>query len=183
MKGTTKFIILLLFIISVVGGKFFAFDYPISNGKRVGNLTKLSLKGKILKTWEGTVDEGSGDKLTTEFSVRSDALANELYSFEGREVVLYYEEYYLGWPRDTNYNVTSWKPQEDSTQKEILKKVSEQQPVTSSSPALGLLSRTLFCTFLGSLIKNPRLYKEVKDYIKEQNLYLYNQYEVCNQKD
>ncbi len=179
MKGSTKFFILIFFIAAIVGGKYFVFDYPISTGKRVGNLTKLSLKGKVLKTWEGTIDEGSGDQLTTQFSVRSDALAKELYGYEGRKVVLYYEEYYLGWPRDTNYNVVSWKPQEDATEKKILEKVAERPLETS--PALTLLSKTLFCTFLGTLIKNPELYTQVKNYIKEQNLYLFKQYDVCNE--
>ncbi len=179
MKGSTKFLLLIFLIAGIVGGKFFAFDYPISNGKRVGNLTKLSLKGKILKTWEGTIDEGSGDKLTTQFSVRSNALAEELYGYEGRKVVLYYEQYYFGWPRDTNYNITSWKPQEDATEKKILEKVAEI-PQGPESPALNMLSKTMFCTFLGSLIKNPELYKKVKEYIKTQNLYLYKQYDSCN---
>ena len=57
--------------------KWALFDFNISSGKRVGNLVKISKKGKFifLKTWEGTLDEGSGDKLTYYFSVKSEKVA------------------------------------------------------------------------------------------------------------
>ena len=59
------------------------FDFNISTGKRVGNLVKISKKGKFifLKTWEGTLDEGSGDKLTYYFSVKNEKVAQELFSY------------------------------------------------------------------------------------------------------
>lgn len=150
-------------------------QFPISTGKRVGNLIKISKKGKVwpFQTWEGTIDEGSGDQLTSYFSVRSSALAEELYNYEGRQVILYYEQYFLGWPWETNYNVTSWKP-----------KVAEEVQVTnvgSNSELLDKVGNTLFCALLGSLYQDQELYNRVKDYIKENNLYLFKQIKTCNE--
>ena len=100
----------IILLTLIVVAYFILFDFPISTGKRVGNLVKISKKGKVIKTWEGTIDEGSGDKLTTYFSVKSDKVGQELYDYEGKGVILYYEEYLIGWPEDTNYNVVAWNP-------------------------------------------------------------------------
>ncbi len=167
-----KIIFLLVFIAILFIAKYFAMDFPISTGKRVGNLTKISKKGKFFfKTWEGTIDEGSGDKLTTNFSVSSEKLGNELYSFEGRQVIIYYEQYFIGFPRDTTYNVVAWKAKDQGGFS------GEGQ----EDAAATLLSKTLFCSMLGALRKNEELYFKVKEFIKEDNLYLYKQYEKCNE--
>ena len=164
--------------------KWIAYDYVLSDGKRVGNLTKISKLGKtfLTKTWEGTIDEGSGDKLTTNFSVKSDEIGEELYAYEGREVILYYEVHFMGWPRLTKYDIVSWKP------KQMVDKVDVVNPDsgsysnnTSESAAAKELSKALLCSFLGSLYENQDLYQKVKEHIKEKNLYLYNQYERCNE--
>ena len=107
-----KLLIPLIFSFILFVTYYILFRFPISEGKRVGNLVKISHKGKFsfLKTWEGTIDEGSGDKLTHHFSVRDPVLAKELYDYEGKEVVVYYEQYMMGWPRDTTYNVIRWTP-------------------------------------------------------------------------
>ncbi|MCT4641309.1 MAG: hypothetical protein N4A33_03360 [Bacteriovoracaceae bacterium] len=167
-----KILFPIVLIVLAVGTKYVLWDLPISSGKRVGNLTKISKKGKLLKTWEGTIDEGSGDKLTSYFSVKSDKLGEELYKYEGRQVIIYYEEYLVGWPRDTKYNVTSWKPKE----MEVMS-ISN----TSTDTMTKELGKTLFCSMLGSLYKNKELYDQVKDFIEEDNLYLYKQYDKCNE--
>jgi len=150
--------------------KYILWDFPVSNGKRVGNITKITKKGKIIPTWEGTIDEGSGDQLTSHFSVRDKKIAEELYNYEGKEVVMYYEQYILGWPRETNYAIISWKPKNS-------KQLTEEN---ISTPALDLLSKTLFCSLLGALYKDQDLYQRVKDFVKTNNLYLYNQISECN---
>lgn len=165
-----KILFPVLILTVLVAAKFVLWDFPISNGKRVGNLTKISKKGKFLPTWEGTIDEGSGDKLTSMFSVRNDEVAEELYNYEGKQVIVYYEQYFLGWPRDTNYNVTAWKPKDSNI----------AHSSANESGALSLLSQTLFCSLLGSLISNQDLYQQVKSHVKENNLYLYNQFDQCN---
>lgn len=165
-----KILIPVILITLLVATKFVLWDFPISNGKRVGNLTKISKKGKFLPTWEGTIDEGSGDKLTSYFSVRDNVIAQELYNYEGKEVIVYYEEYFMGWPRDTNYNVTSWKPKDSKS----------LQAMSNGDDALSLLSKTMFCSLLGSLISNQDLYQQVKAHVKENNLYLFRQFNECN---
>jgi hypothetical protein len=167
-----KILLPVILLSALVLGKYILFDFPISTGKRVGNLVKISKKGKLIKTWEGTIDEGSGDKLTTYFSVENDKIAQELYDYEGKGVVIYYEEYLVGWPQDTNYNVTAWNPKEGS-QIEV--------SGDSSGAAHKLLSKTLFCSLLGSLFSNQELYMSVKNHLKENNLFLYNQIDKCNE--
>lgn len=161
----------ILLITILVVAQYVLWNYPVSSGKRVGNLTKISKKGKIIPTWEGTIDEGSGDKLTSYFSVRDDAIGNELFNYEGKQVIVYYEQYLVGWPWDTEYNVVGWKPKDASDASSDLNK----------NPALNLLSKTLFCSLLGSLILNEDLYTQVKNHVKENNYYLFKQIEKCNQ--
>ena len=170
-----KFKILLpvILLTSLVLSKYILFNFPISTGKRVGNLVKISKKGKLIKTWEGTIDEGSGDKLTTYFSVENDKIAQELYDYEGKSVVIYYEEYIVGWPQDTNYNVTAWNPKKGNV-------LSNDSEVVSTS-AHKLLSKTLFCSLLGALYSNQELYQNVKNHLKENNLFLFNQIDKCNE--
>lgn len=171
MKSWKFKILAPLFLILILAvAQYVLWNYPVSTGKRVGNLTKISKKGKIIPTWEGTIDEGSGDKLTSYFSVRNDKIGEELFNYEGKQVIVYYEQYLMGWPWDTDYNVVSWKP------KDSLKQVIEND----SSPALKLLSKTLFCSLLGSLIQNEELYGKVKEHVKSNNFYLYKQIDQCN---
>lgn len=161
-------IVLILFLI---GTKYILWDFPVSTGKRVGNLTKISKKGKFIPTWEGTIDEGSGDKLTSYFSVQDDAIGEELYNYEGREVIVYYEQYFVGWPRDTSYNIVSWKPKGAMAIK---------QESDDEGGALGLLSKTMFCALVGSLFANQELYDKVKQHLKQNNLFLYKSIAKCN---
>ena len=161
--------------------KWIAYDYVLSDGKRVGNLTKISKLGKtfLTKTWEGTIDEGSGDKLTTNFSVKSDEIGQELYAYEGREVILYYEVHFMGWPRLTNYDIVSWKPKKIAEKVDIVNQ--ENDNSSSEAAAARELSKSLLCSFLGSLYTNQDLYQDVKAHIKKTNLYLFNQYQRCNE--
>lgn len=169
-----KILFPLVFILILIVAKYILWDFDVSTGKRVGNLTKISKKGKIFKTWEGTIDEGSGDKLTSYFSVKDDKLAQELYEYKGKQVVLYYEQHLLGFPRETNYNIVSWEPGDD-----VVKAVKDLG--ASSSSAAKLLSQTLFCSLLGTLVMDDKLYNDVKAYVKSKNLYLYNQIQKCNE--
>ncbi len=174
-----KIIAALVFVGILFFAKFILWDFKVSSGKRVGNLTKISKKGKIFKTWEGTIDEGSGDKLTSFFSVSSDEIGNELYNYEGRQVLIYYSEHILGWPRDTKYDVISWKPREVEAPKEVETAVNNSDTEFDNNSKE--ISKVLFCTMLGSLYKNKELYTQIKEYIKKDNLFLYNQYDKCNE--
>lgn len=169
-----KILFPLIFIGLLVLTKYILWDFDVSTGKRVGNLTKISKKGKIFKTWEGTIDEGSGDQLTSYFSVEDEALAQEMYEYKGKQIVIYYEQHILGFPRETNYVVTAWEPGDD-----IVKAVKSLE--NNGNSASRLLSQTLFCSLLGSLINNDKLYNDVKAHVKEHNLYLFNQIQKCNE--
>jgi hypothetical protein len=173
MFNKTKIITLLVIALIGLTAKYILFNYPISAGKRVGNLTKLSLKGKIIKTWEGTLNEGYGEKLTTYFSISDSKIADDLYGHEGREVVIYYEEYMVGWPRDTKYDVIRWEPMQHPENK-------NEGTAKNAEAATSLLSKTLFCSLLGTLRTNDELYQKVKKQVETSNPYLYKQIEECN---
>ena len=97
--------------------------------------------------------------------MRNDEIANELYEYEGRKVVIYYEEYLANWPWETKYNVISWKPNAED-------KVSQVANTNESgSIVLDYLSKTIFCSFLGTLYNDKELYNKVKEYMKENNLF------------
>ncbi|MCO4753638.1 MAG: hypothetical protein KC478_04115 [Bacteriovoracaceae bacterium] len=171
-----KFKILLPVILVTVAfvAKLVLWDFAISTGKRTGNLVKLSKKGKVFKTWEGTLDLGSGDLLTFDFSVRDEKLADEMYSYEGKTVSIYYEETFAGWPWETKYNVIEWNRKDKRAETVSL------TPVAKQGEALNLLNKTMFCSTLGSLYSDQDLYKKVKAHLKGNNLYLYRQIEKCN---
>ncbi len=170
MFSKGKFITITVVLLLGLAAKYIFFNYPISAGKRVGNLTKFSLKGKVIKTWEGTLNEGYGDKLTTYFSISDSKIADELYVHEGREVVIYYEEYIVGWPRDTNYDAIKWEPAE----------FGEDNNKNTDSTTAQILSKTLFCSLLGTLRKDEELYQKVKNQVEANNYYLFKQIQECN---
>lgn len=172
LKSKVFWVILLILTLFIA--KWVLWDMEISSGKRVGNLTKISKKGRFpfFKTWEGTLDEGSGDQLTTQFSVKNEKIGQELYAYEGKEVILFYGQHILGFPRDTNYVVMAWKPKQE------LNKVKKESPMENK--AMAHLQNVLFCSLIGSLYKDPTLYHRVKEFIKKENIYLFYQYKKCN---
>lgn len=188
MKLKYKIIIPVILISAAILAKFILWDFAVSSGKRSGNLVKLSEKGKILKTWEGTLDLGSGDKLTFDFSIKNDEVAAQMYEHTGEYISISYEEHILGWPRDTKYNITSWSSTGSAVRTSGMKgygSAGAQSSASASSAAgegeaLETLNRTLFCSVLGSIYQDQELYKKVKEHLKGNNLYLYRQIEKCN---
>jgi len=174
----TKIIVSIALILILVLTKYILFDYPISTGKRIGNLTKLSLKGNILKTWEGTLNEGYGEKMTTFVSIKNSKLAEELYAFEGRKVILYYEENIVGWPRDTKYNIIRWEQLHEDNE---LSPMEGSKGLSVNQIMAKELSKIQFCALIGTLKTNETLYQEVKKYVEKNNYYLFKQYEKCNE--
>ena len=69
---------------------------------------KLSRKGFLPKTWEGTLDLGSGDRLTWDFSVHDDEIGEKLKAQSGKMVNLEYRELLWKLFYNTKYDVTSW---------------------------------------------------------------------------
>ena len=94
--------LLLVFIFLVLPALVFAaytwisLHYTYSSGQRSGYIQKISKKGWICKTWEGelamTTVPGTAPQIF-QFSVRDDAVANELEEAAGKRVALSYEQH------------------------------------------------------------------------------------------
>ena len=164
-----KILVPLIVLALLWGVKYLLWNYSISSGKLVGNLSKISKQGRVFKTWEGVLEEDNHENLSTRFSVRDEKLAQELYTFEGKSVILYYEEHVVGFPSETKIVVTSWR-----------KKKELPDETSPENTAIEKLNLTLFCSFIGTLYNDRELYVKIKNLMKQKNLFLYKQYEKCN---
>jgi len=86
--------------------------WTYSNGERAGYVQKFSRKGWICKTWEGEMALVSMPGTVAEkflFSVRDDAVAEQINQSVGNRVTLTYEQH-IGVPTtcfgDTQYFIT-----------------------------------------------------------------------------
>jgi hypothetical protein len=73
-----------------------ALSWSYSSGKRAGYVQKISRKGYICKTWEGTLytDIARGFRSDSfSFTVRSDSLAHVIESLSGKRVAVDYEQH------------------------------------------------------------------------------------------
>ena len=118
-KFVKRFVIFAL----LIGAAILAFVTftNFSDGERSGNITKLSRRGVIFKTWEGSLDQGiyqgarpnKGNVENTiwEFSVGDKEVAQKMQEItaRGNRVVLHYEEKYMKifWVGDSKYIVTA----------------------------------------------------------------------------
>jgi len=109
-----KLFFLVLFIIAIL---YAIYHFSFSSGVRSGKLVKLSKKGLIFRTYEGTLDLGSGDKLTWDFSIRDDDIGDELIKNSGSFVKLEYKEYWINPFFETPYSITSWSLVNDTYSK------------------------------------------------------------------
>ncbi len=89
-----------------------ALSWSYSSGKRAGYVQKMSRKGFVCKTWEGTLytDIARGFRSDSfSFTVRSDSLAHVIETLSGKRVAVDYEQH-LYVPTscfgDTEYFVT-----------------------------------------------------------------------------
>ena len=111
--GVLRVLIGLLLIAALVAAYFWVvLTWSYSTGERAGWVQKLSRKGWICKTWEGEMAMVSMPGTTTEkffFTVRDDAVAEQINKVMGRRVTLHYEEK-IGLPTscfgETRYFVT-----------------------------------------------------------------------------
>lgn len=83
-------------------------QFSYSKGVRSGKLVKLSKKGVVLQTYEGTLDLGSGDKLTWDFSVHDSKVAKRLTELSGQQVRLEYRQLIFRLFYGTKYDVTKF---------------------------------------------------------------------------
>lgn len=105
-----KIFIGLISIIAILGLAIWGIlKFPYSKGVRAGRLVKISKKGMILKTYEGTLDLGSGDQLTWQFSTHDSKIGQQLQAASGEYVQLEYVQHLYKVFYDTAYNVVGWK--------------------------------------------------------------------------
>jgi hypothetical protein len=102
-----------LSLLGLAGGSYwYAFDKPYSEGERVGEPNKLSKKGVLFKTWEGTLNITDYEKW--DYSVKDDEVVKAIQDaaeVPDARVKMYYEETLLHWPweQKTDYEVVGIK--------------------------------------------------------------------------
>ena len=112
-KSVIRSIVLLIVAALIVFGLYIyaALSWSYSKGERAGFLQKVSEKGWICKTWEGelslvAIPGAAPEKFL--FTVRDDAVAQQLNAVAGKRVTLKYEQH-RGLPTscfgDTDYFV------------------------------------------------------------------------------
>lgn len=88
--------ILVIVILVTVGWTFITLNYTYSSGERAGFIQKISKRGWVCKTWEGELAmanlPGAMPQIF-EFSVRDDAIAQEIERQAGQRVSLTYEQH------------------------------------------------------------------------------------------
>ncbi len=111
--------LLVVFALLFAAYTWFVLSWSYSVGERAGYVQKLSKKGWICKTWEGelalvTMPGTVGEKFF--FSVRNQAVAEQVNRSMGRRVSLDYEEH-IGVPSscfgETGHYITGLKVIED----------------------------------------------------------------------
>ncbi|MBC7776338.1 MAG: 6-phosphogluconate dehydrogenase [Phycisphaerae bacterium] len=103
-------------ILWVIFGVFFLFcigyfaysQLSYSDGYRSGQLVKISRRGVVFKTHEGTLNLSPNGMMTAwEFSVKDAKTSTQLQGFEGKHVRVHYEQRYqtFFWQGETEYIV------------------------------------------------------------------------------
>ena len=108
---------LVLSALLLVGGYLvFIYHFAYSQGESVGFVQKLSYKGWVCKTWEGEQIRALAtlpaipDKFV--FTVRDDAVADQINAHIGQKVVMAYEQH-RGLPNcfgETEYFIVAVRP-------------------------------------------------------------------------
>lgn len=101
MTRTKQFGLIAGAFIAIVAILFAAYVWLVltwsySDGQRAGNIQKFSKKGWICKTWEGELMMATLPGVVPEkfeFTVRDEAIADQLASNTGKRVVLNYSQH------------------------------------------------------------------------------------------
>ncbi len=115
-KGARRLLVWLLLLgIVVLAGYFAVCNFTYSKGSRAGFLVKVTYKGIILKTFEGTLNtgglavNGQGGAISTnwDFSVWDQEVYKKLDELQGEKVKLLYRQKIkaMPWQGMTNYFV------------------------------------------------------------------------------
>lgn len=120
MKLASKIIAIVIAIV-VAGGLiwgYFHFYYVFGEGVKAGELNFVVYKGYVFKTYEGRLIQAGYNSNNTKatiqsnefnFSVRDKSIADTLMRCTGKQVELYYKEYFgaLPWRGVSRYVVDS----------------------------------------------------------------------------
>jgi hypothetical protein len=126
MKQRGALMILGVFLLAgliFAGWVWMTLNYSYAKGERAGYVQKISQKGWLCKTWEGEIAmanlPGTMPQIF-QFSVRNDAVAQEITRTMGQRVALTYEQH-KGIPTscfgETEYFVTQVTPVTDAPNK------------------------------------------------------------------
>ena len=114
-----KIFTIILILLIAIGSIWFwwKFYYTYSDGNRTGLLQKFSHKGNVFKTYEGelvmsSIVSNGNSSIANEkfyFSVADGTLGEKMKNYEGKKVVLEYEQKNgtLPWRGDSEYIVNS----------------------------------------------------------------------------
>ena len=94
---------------------YLVFNFTYSEGSRAGVLMKFSKRGYVFKTYEGELNVGGVGNIANtaqvnqvwDFSVKDHGFADTLHQYEGKRVILFYEQKvkHLPWQGETDYFV------------------------------------------------------------------------------
>lgn len=85
----------LLLAITVLAGYFLVCNFTYSEGTRIGYVMKISYKGFVFKTYEGTLNLANRSDLavkTWDFSANSRKTYEAISNIEGSRVKLFYKQ-------------------------------------------------------------------------------------------
>jgi len=124
--------VLVFFPLIFAGWAWLTLNYTYSRGERAGYVQKISRKGWVCKTWEGELAMANLPGAMPEifqFTVRDDAIAQQLMRAAGQRVAITYEQH-KGIPTtcfgDTEYFIVKMSPVSDASQTQL--------PVTAAPP-------------------------------------------------
>lgn len=99
----------LLGVLLLTGLGYFAYSQMVySDGYKSGQLVKISRRGVVFKTYEGTLNLSPNGMMTPwDFSAENNEISQKLQSFDGKIVKVHYEQRYkvFFWQGDTEYIV------------------------------------------------------------------------------
>ncbi len=108
-KITRRILWFLLFLGLLVGVGYYVYSQmTYSDGRKSGQLVKISHRGVIFKTYEGTLNLSPNGMMTPwDFSADNLEVSRKLENFEGKQVTLHYKQRYqvFFWQGDTDYIV------------------------------------------------------------------------------
>lgn len=109
-KSIIRRIVWILVVILIASGiGYFTYSQmSYSDGYRSGQLVKISRRGVLFKTYEGSLNLSPNGLMTNwDFSAKNDQVAKKLEENEGKLVRLHYSQRYrvFFWQGDTEYIV------------------------------------------------------------------------------